>query len=119
MARGPSLRERVDRETLRKLYEVSGLSTADIAERFGAKSSQILRLMNEYKIPAIAGQFGAQARIDDVACRSDARDNCPFLPPAGSHPSLTHTPVKANAPPAGSFRICLWKGWCRLGDSNT
>ena len=51
MARGPTLRERVNKETLRKLYEVSGLSTAHIAERFGAKPSQILRLMDEYKIP--------------------------------------------------------------------
>ena len=51
MPRGPSLKERLDKPTLVKLYEVSGLSTVQIAERYGAKSPNILKLMDEYGIP--------------------------------------------------------------------
>lgn len=48
---GPSLKERLDRPTLLRLYETSGLSTVQIGERYGVRSTQILRLMEEYEIP--------------------------------------------------------------------
>ena len=51
MMRGPSLKERLDKPTLLRLYEFAGLSSAMIAERYGAKPSQIIRLMDEYDIP--------------------------------------------------------------------
>jgi hypothetical protein len=51
MPRGPSLKERLDKPTLLRLYEASRLSTVQIAERFGVKSPQILKLMDEYEIP--------------------------------------------------------------------
>jgi len=51
MPRGPSLKERLDKPTLVRLYEFSGLSTVQIAERYGTKAPQILRLMDEYEIP--------------------------------------------------------------------
>jgi hypothetical protein len=50
MPRGPSLRERIDKVTLGKLYTESGLSTVDIAERYGTTSPQVLKLMREYGI---------------------------------------------------------------------
>ena len=34
-----------------RLYESSGLSSVQIAERYGVKSPQILRLLHEYEIP--------------------------------------------------------------------
>ena len=51
MPRGPSLRERLDKLTLEKLYTQAGLSTLDIAERYGTTSPQVLKLMGEYSIP--------------------------------------------------------------------
>jgi hypothetical protein len=51
MPRGPSLKERLDKPTLLRLYETSDLSTEQIAERFGAASSQVRKLMDEYGIP--------------------------------------------------------------------
>jgi hypothetical protein len=51
MPRGPSLRERLDKATLEKLYNQSGLSTVQIASRYGSNSPTILKLMNEYGIP--------------------------------------------------------------------
>lgn len=51
MPRGPSLKDRLDKSTLTRLYEVSRLSTVQIAERYGARSPQILKLMVEYGIP--------------------------------------------------------------------
>ena len=51
MPRGPSLKERLDRPTLLRLYEFSRLSTVQIAERYGVKSPSILKLMDEYGIP--------------------------------------------------------------------
>jgi len=47
MLRGPSLRERLDKMTLEKLYTQVGLSTLDIAERYGTTSPQALKLMGE------------------------------------------------------------------------
>ena len=49
--RGPSLKERLDKATLIRLYEVSGLSSLTIAERYGVQPSSILLLMEEYGIP--------------------------------------------------------------------
>jgi len=49
--RGPSLRERLDKPTLEKLYNQVGLSTVQIGDRYGAKSPQVLKLMDEYGIP--------------------------------------------------------------------
>jgi hypothetical protein len=51
MPRGPSLRERLDKATLEKLYVEAGLSTVTIGNRFGAGSPQVLKLMDEYAIP--------------------------------------------------------------------
>ena len=48
---GPSLKERLDKPTLLRLYEFSGMSTPQIAERYGVRATQILRLMEEYDIP--------------------------------------------------------------------
>jgi hypothetical protein len=50
MPRGPSLKERLDKPTLEKLYN-SGLSTVTIVHRYGTSSPQILKLMTEYGIP--------------------------------------------------------------------
>jgi hypothetical protein len=51
MPRGPSLRDRLDKGTLEKLYNQSGLSTVQIASRYGSNSPAILKLMDEYGIP--------------------------------------------------------------------
>jgi transcriptional regulator of aromatic amino acid metabolism len=51
MPRSPSLKERLDRATLEKLYNQAGLSTVQLAQRFGTSSPQILKLMDEYGIP--------------------------------------------------------------------
>jgi transposase len=48
---GPSLKRRLDKPTLLRLYEVSGLSSTEIGERYGVSASQIIRLMSEYEIP--------------------------------------------------------------------
>jgi len=50
MPRGPTLRDRLDKATLEQLYNQSGLSTVQIADRYGTKSPVILRLMVEYGI---------------------------------------------------------------------
>ena len=50
MPRGPTLKERLDKPTLEKLYERDGLSTVQIGSRFGAQSSNVLKLMDEYGI---------------------------------------------------------------------
>jgi hypothetical protein len=50
VAHGPSLKERLDKVTLDKLYNTHGLSTVQIADRFGTRSPQILKLMSEYGI---------------------------------------------------------------------
>ena len=51
MPRGPTLKERLDKGTLVKLYVFSGLSTVQIAQRYGTTSPQVLKLMVEYGIP--------------------------------------------------------------------
>ena len=50
MPRGPSLRERLDKATLEKLYNEARLSTVTIATRYGSKSPAVLKLMEEYGI---------------------------------------------------------------------
>ena len=45
------MKERLDKTTLIKLYEASGLSTVQIAERYSVRSPQVLKLMLEYDIP--------------------------------------------------------------------
>jgi hypothetical protein len=49
--RKPPLRERLDRETLEKLYHQQGLTTVQIAKRYGSFSSNVLVLMEKYGIP--------------------------------------------------------------------
>jgi hypothetical protein len=49
--RGPSLRERLDKPTLERLYNQSGLSTVQIAARYGSNSPTVLKLMDEYELP--------------------------------------------------------------------
>lgn len=51
MPRGPSLRDRLDKATLEKLYNQAGLSTVQIATRYGSNSPAVLKLMDEYGIP--------------------------------------------------------------------
>jgi hypothetical protein len=53
MPRGPTLKERLDKTTLEKLYNQSGLSTIQIATRYGSTSPQILKLMKEYEYRAV------------------------------------------------------------------
>lgn len=50
MPRGPSLRERLDKATLEKLYNQARLSTVTIAARYGSNSPAVLKLMDEYGI---------------------------------------------------------------------
>jgi hypothetical protein len=51
MRRGPSLKQRLDRSTLLRLYEQSRMSSVQIAERYATTSSQVRKLMEEYEIP--------------------------------------------------------------------
>ena len=51
MPRASSLRERLDKATLEKLYVEAGLSTVVIASRYGSNSATVLKLMSEYGIP--------------------------------------------------------------------
>jgi hypothetical protein len=51
MPRGPPLKVRLDKATLERLYNQSGLSTVQIAQRYGSNSPTILKLMDEYGIP--------------------------------------------------------------------
>lgn len=51
MPRGPPLRDRLDKTTLEKLYNLAGLSTVQIAARYGSNSQAILKLMDDYGIP--------------------------------------------------------------------
>lgn len=49
--RGPTLKERLNRPTLENLCHRHELSTAQIGARYGVRSPQILKLMDEYGIP--------------------------------------------------------------------
>ena len=51
MSRGPSLEERLNRRTLEKLYNDDRLSSVQIGARYGARSPQVLNLLDEYRIP--------------------------------------------------------------------
>ena len=50
MARVFFLRERLDKETLDRLYHDVGLSYFEIAERFGTRSANVIKLMDQYGI---------------------------------------------------------------------
>jgi hypothetical protein len=58
MPRGPTLRERLDKATLEKLYVDAGLSTVVIATRYGRTSPAVLKLMDEYGIPRRSRRAG-------------------------------------------------------------
>lgn len=49
--RARPLRERLDPETLHKLYWEQGLTTIEIAQRYRSFSSNVLVLMKKYGIP--------------------------------------------------------------------
>lgn len=49
--RARPLRERIDKATLQRLYWDDGLSTIDIAERYGSYSPNVIVLMKKYEIP--------------------------------------------------------------------
>ena len=49
--RAAPLEYRLDKATLEKLYNEQGLSTVQIAERFGSASSNVIVLMEKYGIP--------------------------------------------------------------------
>jgi hypothetical protein len=51
MPRGPLLRERLDQETLEKLYHQSGLTTVQIGERYGTGHAAVIKLMAKYGVP--------------------------------------------------------------------
>lgn len=51
MSRFFFLRERLDRETLERLYHGAGLTYVEIAERFGTRSGNVIKLMDDYGIP--------------------------------------------------------------------
>jgi hypothetical protein len=51
MPRAGPLRERLDKATLEKLYHKHGLSTVQIAKRYGSHSPNVLVLMRKYGIP--------------------------------------------------------------------
>ena len=55
-----SLRERLDKATLEKLYCEVGLSSVQLAERFGVRPNHVRKLMAEYGIPR--RPRGAQVR---------------------------------------------------------
>jgi hypothetical protein len=46
-----ALRDRLTKVQLEKLYFGAGLSTVTIAQRYGASSQAVLKLMDEYDIP--------------------------------------------------------------------
>ena len=49
--RKPPLRQRLDKSTLEKLYHEQGLTSLQIAERYGSYTSNVLVLMEKYGIP--------------------------------------------------------------------
>ena len=49
--RAPPLRDRLDKATLQKLYNEQGLTNVQIAQRYGAASSNVVVLMDKYGIP--------------------------------------------------------------------
>jgi hypothetical protein len=51
MPRGPSLKQRLDKATLERLYNQAGLSKVQIARRYGSNSPAVLRLMDDCGIP--------------------------------------------------------------------
>ena len=50
MSREATVREKLDKATLERLYTQVGLSTVQIAERFGTQPSQVRALMIQYGI---------------------------------------------------------------------
>jgi hypothetical protein len=50
MRRKAPLRDRIDKETLERLYWKEGLDSKRIAERYGSFSSNVLVLMEKYGI---------------------------------------------------------------------
>lgn len=62
MRRKPPLRNRIDKATLEKLYLEQGLTTGQIAERFGSFSSNVLVLMQKYGIPRRSQGAGKRRR---------------------------------------------------------
>jgi len=51
MPRDLTLRERLDKATLEKLYCEVGLSSVQLAQRFGVQPTHVRKLMAEYGIP--------------------------------------------------------------------
>jgi hypothetical protein len=51
MPRGPTLKDRLDKPTLSRLYESCDVPAHAIAERFGATPGEISKLMKDYGIP--------------------------------------------------------------------
>jgi hypothetical protein len=58
MPHGPSLKQRLNRASLEKLYKRDGLSTVQIGARYGARPSNVLKLMEEYGIPRRSRRAG-------------------------------------------------------------
>jgi hypothetical protein len=51
MVRFFPLKERLDKTTLERLYHRAGLSYAEIAERYGTRSANVIKLMDEFGVP--------------------------------------------------------------------
>jgi hypothetical protein len=49
--RDTHLRERVDEETLARLYTEFGMSPVELAERYGVNPAAVYSLLDEYRIP--------------------------------------------------------------------
>lgn len=49
---GKGVKEKLDRETLRSLYVIEGLSQAEIARRHGCSPQFISQLVREYGLPS-------------------------------------------------------------------
>jgi hypothetical protein len=56
--RAAPLRERIDKATLERFYWDEGLSTIEIAERYGSYSPSVIELMKKYEIPGRSKRAG-------------------------------------------------------------
>jgi hypothetical protein len=56
------LRERLDKATLERLYDDQGLTTVQIAHRYGSFSSNVIVLMEKYGIPRRSQGAGKRRR---------------------------------------------------------
>jgi len=63
MPRKAPLRDRIDKATLEKLYHQQGLTAGQIAQRYGSFSSNVIVLMQKYKIPRRSKGAGMRSKL--------------------------------------------------------